>query len=193
MRNADESSLGTTVLIHAPQAQFTFAIATAIFDEFGLSIADARIIPLATNQSLSLYTVLEQDGRAIRDDMRRDKVLRRLESAVTSGDETPVEITRKVPRQARMFSTPVQIEFATDPMNQQTIMDLTAGDRPGLLAEASNVMRGQEVLLRMAKIVTVGERAEDVFYITTHDGNPLSEAQQNDLREALLNAFDSQS
>jgi len=187
-----EEHLGTTVLVHAPQLQFTFAIATAIFDEFGLSITDARIVPLQTEHSLSIFTVLEQDGQAVTESLRKDKILMRLKKSISAEEGTPVEITRKVPRQARMFSTATKVEFATDESNQQTIMDLTTGDHPGLLAETSNVLRSKEFFIRMAKIVTVGERAEDVFYITTHLRKPLSEDQQTELRELLVEAIDNQ-
>ncbi len=51
-----------SVFIYSPQELYTFAIATAVFDEFGLSIADARIIPLDNEYSMSMYTILEQDG-----------------------------------------------------------------------------------------------------------------------------------
>ena len=191
IRDSDEQE-GSTVLIHAPQQRFTFAIATAIFDEFGLSITEARLIPLQTEHSLSIYTVLEQDGQAIAESARKDKILGRLEAAINSTDAINVEITRKVPRQARMFTTPTQVEFATDTARRETIMDLTTGDRPGLLAETSKVLRSKNYLIRMAKINTVGERAEDVFYITTADREPLQETQQKELRELLAEAIDNQ-
>ena len=40
------------------------------------------------------------------------------------------------------------------------------------------------------KIVTVGERAEDVFYVTDANNRPLDEAAQERLREALMRALD---
>jgi [protein-PII] uridylyltransferase len=42
----------------------------------------------------------------------------------------------------------------------------------------------------MAKLVTVGERAEDVFYITNDHNTPLGEAEENALRETLMKAID---
>ncbi len=191
IRDSSEHN-GTTVLIHAPQTQFTFAIATAIFDEFGLSITEARLIPLKTQHSLSIYTVLEQDGQAVTESQRQKKIQRRLATAINAAEDVTVEITRKVPRQARMFTTPTQVEFATDQANGQTIMDLTTGDRPGLLAETSRVLRSREILIRTAKIVTVGERAEDVFYITSSAHKPLTETEQDELREILVAALDNE-
>ncbi len=181
---------GTTVFIYAPQDQFTFAIATAVLDEYGLSIADARIIPLDNDQSLSMYTILEQDGRPIDEESRRDKVRQRLAKTVRAGENAPASALRKVPRQARMFNTSTQVHFSEDSANKRTVMELTTGDKPGLLAETGNALLKQDVFIRMAKIVTVGERAEDVFYITDNHGNMLSAEQQELLRKELVKAID---
>ena len=179
---------GTEVLVYAPQEQFTFALVTSVLDEFGLSIEDARIIPLDNDQSLSIYTILESDGEAIEESSRREKIRQRLLSALNTEDSGPVKITRKAPRQVRMFSTSTSVSFAEDSNNSRTVMELISGDRPGLLAETGQVLRDQNIFIRMAKIVTVGERAEDVFYVTDNKGQPLSEAAQEKLRTALVSA-----
>ncbi|MCP3999719.1 MAG: [protein-PII] uridylyltransferase [Gammaproteobacteria bacterium] len=182
------STGGTEVMVHAPQGQFTFAIATGVLDEFGLSIADARIIPLTNQQSLSIYTILERDGEAVEDINRREKIRSRLLSELKVSDKNPILITRKAPRQVRMFTTSTVVSFAKDQTNNRTVMELTSGDRPGLLAETGQVLRDMNIYIQMAKIVTVGERAEDVFYITDDQGKPLSEEIQNKLCHALVSA-----
>jgi len=186
-----KATAGTIAFIYAPQKQFTFALATAALDEFGLSIADARIIPLANEHSLSMYTILEQDGQAISDALRRDKIRQLLAKAIRSGTEEPGPVNRKVPRQARMFSTPTVVEFGEDLANKRTVMELTTGDKPGLLAKTAKALRSQGMLIRMAKIVTVGERAEDVFYIINSGREMLTVEQQESLRAALKQAIDS--
>jgi len=181
---------GTTVLIYAPQVHYTFAIATAVIDEFGLSVADARIIPLENDCSLSICTIHEQDGQDISEDARRHKLCQRLSKAVRDEEDSKNLVTRKAPRQVRMFSTPSTVSFSTDEARGRTSMEIVTGDQPGLAAKISRVLRRQDHYIRMAKLVTVGERAEDVFYITDNNSRPLSEAQQNDLREALIQSID---
>jgi [protein-PII] uridylyltransferase len=186
----DLEGAGTNVFIYAPQGQFTFAIATAVLDEFGLSITDARIIPLENEHSISMYNILEQNGQTIAEESRQEKIRQRLANVIRAGEESPVPITRKIPRQARMFTTETHIDFASDDANGRTVMELTTGDKPGLLAETGKVLRDQNVFIRMAKIVTVGERAEDVFYITNSSSEMLTASQQESLRAALTDAID---
>ena len=69
-------------------------------------------------------------------------------------------------------------------------MELVAADRPGLLCEVGKAFVECGVSLRAAKIMTVGERAEDVFYITTLDGEMLEDAARRELERQLKARLD---
>ena len=56
------------------------------------------------------------------------------------------------------------------------MLELIAGDRPGLLCDVGKVLMEERIELQAAKIMTVGERAEDVFYVTDFENRPLDEA-----------------
>ena len=47
---------------------------------------------------------------------------------------------------------------------------------PGLLCDVGKVLMEERIELHAAKIMTVGERAEDVFYVTDFDNRPLDAA-----------------
>jgi [protein-PII] uridylyltransferase len=88
-----------------------------------------------------------------------------------------------------MFSTPVQINVSRDPSNPRTIIELIAGDRPGLLFQVAKVLDQERVALQNAKIATVGERAEDVFFVTTTQHQPLDDQQSERVGKALREAL----
>jgi [protein-PII] uridylyltransferase len=69
-------------------------------------------------------------------------------------------------------------------------MELVAGDRPGLLCQVGRVLKDHGVAVQAAKIVTVGERAEDVFYVTDAAGSPLATADCARLKAELARALD---
>jgi [protein-PII] uridylyltransferase len=48
----------------------------------------------------------------------------------------------------------------------------------------------EQIVLHAAKIMTVGERAEDVFYVTDKDNMPLNAADAQRLRDRLMQALD---
>jgi [protein-PII] uridylyltransferase len=179
----------TAIMVYAPVETHSFVRSTALLDELGLNIVDARIVPLTEAQSLDTYFVLENDGTPIIGARRLDEIRNRLLKALTSGDTGSLKVTRRAPRQVRMFSTPVQIAISRDPMNQRTVIELVAGDRPGLLFQIAKVLEQQDIALQNAKIATIGERAEDVFFVTTTDNQPLDEAHCERLGSALRTAL----
>jgi [protein-PII] uridylyltransferase len=89
-----------------------------------------------------------------------------------------------------MFTTPTQVSFSADPENGRTLVEVVAGDRPGLLSRIGLVFWDQKVELHGAKIMTVGERAEDVFTVTDETGRPLEPARCQALADALALALD---
>src|SRR5439155_20476362 len=58
--------------------------------------------------------------------------------------DAPFAVSRRAPRQARMFNTPTQIAISVDERNRRSVLELTAGDRPGLLCDVGKVLRSEE-------------------------------------------------
>ena len=61
---------GTGISTYTPQTQHSFARTTALLDQLGLNIVDARITPTADGFSLDVYHVLEDTGAEITDPRR---------------------------------------------------------------------------------------------------------------------------
>ena len=75
-------------------------------------------------------------------------------------------------RARRACSAPsTQIAVTVDERNRRSVLELVAGDRPGLLCDVGKVLMEERVDLLAAKIMTVGERAEDVFYLASLSGS----------------------
>ena len=72
-----------------------------------------------------------------------------------------------------MFSTEIQVNVSQDHDNCRTVLELVTGDRPGLLLQISKIFELHNVSLHNAKITTLGEKAEDIFFITTSENLPL--------------------
>jgi [protein-PII] uridylyltransferase len=181
---------GTAICTYTPQTQHSFARTTALLDQLGLNIVDARITPTVDGFSLDVYHVLEDTGAEISDSARLRDIQQQLSNAIARPNDTSVTVTRRAPRQVRMFTTATQIAFSEDPVNQRTILELIAGDRPGLLSQVANVFWSEGIYIYTAKIVTVGERAEDVFYVSDTNRRPLDDAARERLARRLTEALD---
>ena len=181
---------GTAVLTYTPRRLQSFARTTAVLDQMGLNVVDARLISSANGFSLETYVVLEDNGAVIADAARIREIEQGLWQNLQQPQDSPLTVTRRAPRQVRMFSTPTQVNFSLDSRNDRTILELIAADRPGLLSEVGKVFKAERVAINGAKIMTVGERAEDVFYITDPDGSLLQEEACQRVQESLVRALD---
>jgi [protein-PII] uridylyltransferase len=181
---------GTGVTTYTPQTQHSFAQTTALLDQLGLNIVDARITPTADGFSVDVYHVLEDTGVEIADPPRIRDIQQQLAHALSKRDDVTVTVTRRAPRQVRMFSTPTQITFSEDPVNQRTIVELIASDRPGLLSQVAKVFMTEGIDIHTSKIMTVGERAEDVFYVADTNSRPLSSEKREQLAQRLTESLD---
>jgi [protein-PII] uridylyltransferase len=181
---------GNAILTYLPHRQQNFARTTALLDQMGLNILDARITSLEGGLSLDTYLVLEDTGALISDRHRAQEIEQQLRRVLQSPELSMPVVTRRAPRQVRMFSTPTQLTFTDDPARQRTVVELIAGDRPGLLSEIGKVFLAERIDVAAAKIMTVGERAEDVFYVTDANGGLLDDAARGRLQEQLVATLD---
>ncbi|MCG8371218.1 MAG: [protein-PII] uridylyltransferase [Proteobacteria bacterium] len=183
---------GIEAVLYTPREKRTFAHATAILDELGMTIMDARIVSLDDKRSIVTLVFMEQDARVDSDEARVNKVRRGLTRILTAPSDEVLSVTRTLPRQARMFTTETTVDFGRSTSADQTVLELQAADRPGLLSTIGQVFIEQGIDIEAAKIVTIGEKAEDVFYICIESGGgALDETRQCELGEALLDRLGS--
>lgn len=178
---------GTVVCVYSRNDDFIFGRVTAVLSQLGLTVLDARLVPVGADARLDTYVVLEDNAEPINDPDRLHEIEQVLRREINRHNASPIPVTRRAPRQVRMFTTPTQIHFAEDTVNARTVLEISAGDRPGLLSLIGQALKACEVRLQNAKITTVGERAEDVFFITDTHGRPIADNHaQAQLRAALL-------
>lgn len=176
---------GSDVFVYTHDRDHIFALTVSALDQLGLNILDARIAGTEDGFTVDSYLVLDREGEPITEAFDLQELVSRLRQALHTAGELASPPKRALPRQLRHFNTATQISFSLDPGQHRTVLELITGDRPGLLARVGNAFTRCGVRLSSAKIATIGERAEDVFFITDSSNQPLSEAQQSALRQAL--------
>lgn len=175
------------VFIYAQPHDFIFAHATAVLDQLNLTIFDARIITSTEDHVLQSYHVLEQSGDPIRDPTRQIQICNKLRECLSGQSQAPFKVQRRESRQIKHFPVPTQLYFHEDGHQRHTILELIATDRPGLLSKLGRAFSLCDIRLANARISTIGSRAEDIFYLTDHDDQPLTDpAQIQTLKETIL-------
>lgn len=186
--DSDISPAYTLVTVYAPKDLYSFARTTAVLDDFGLDIVDARIVPLENSHSIDTFSVLSADGKPITEQRALERIESKILRALQATD-SGVVVSRRTPRMAKAFNVPVEIDCSVDKVNARTVIGIVAGDRPGMLSRIGEVFERQGVFIQAAKISTIGERAEDVFFVTTNDWKPLSDEQCAAVSDALRAAL----
>lgn len=175
------------VFIYTKDAPNLFAATVAAVNQLNLTIADAKIITSTTGFSLDTYIILEENGSHIGDDPSRvGQIERKLRKALKDPSKYPDIVQKRMPRALKHFNIPTEIVISNDIEHEHTVLEMVALDRPGLLAEVGCIFLENNVLIQNARIATLGERVEDVFYITDTNGDMIHDP---DLCERLKNSI----
>ena len=178
---------GTTVFVYMRDRDHLFGLTTGVLARLGLNILDARINTTGDGYTLDSYVVMEGDGTPIQRGHRHEEIREALRKVLADPEISVVDVNRRAPARLKHFNTPTTIFFSQDRARGRTLMELVTADRPGLLSLIGRVFHRRGILLDAAKIGTMGERAEDVFFITDQQHRPITgEDTLNELREVLM-------
>ncbi len=183
---------GLELFLYAHDRANFFASTTAALNRQNLTIMDARIITADNGMTLDSYVVLEADGGEILDDTRLREILESLNRDLRDIAGLPRLMQRRINRRLKHFRTPTRVNFLPEDGRDRTRMEVIAGDQPGLLFTIGCAFLDADVAVQNAKILTVGERAEDIFYLTERDGTPLRDGTRKKLSEFIIPALNEQ-
>ena len=179
------------VFIYTKNENKIFSLSADTFDALGLTILDARIITISlTNKEqyiLNSFQLLEHSGEPITDLDRELYICRSLNQNLKNSDVHEHCNILRQSRQAKHFPIPTKIKFHKDPLSRYTIIEVITTDRTGLLADIGRTFNDLSIQLHDAKIITIGSRAEDMFYITDFNLKPITdESQLKIIRDQLF-------
>jgi len=153
-------------------------VLTGGFDRLNLTIMDARIHTTRFGFALDTFVVLDHAMQPVSD----ARTLKQLAQAMREQLLTPQPgrdfLKSVMPRTLKHFPIATRVSFSPSHNGTQSIMEVRAQDRPGLLHQVAIALQHCQARLVTAKIATYGERAEDVFFVTGRDGLILSVALQ---------------
>lgn len=177
------------VFIYTQNQDNLFAVTMAVFDLMGLDVLDARIITGTRDFALDSYVLLDHQGTLLTDVERQDELKWRLVTAFANPTQ-PKLAHKRLPRQLKHFSVPTQVRFETVAQTGQHILYLTALDQPSLLARVGAVFLQHGIEVHAARITTLGEKAQDLFYISDRKDNRLSDDKLNTLTQTIIDILD---
>lgn len=189
-----EHGEGLQIMVYLRDVPELVVAICAYFDAKALGIQDARIHTTRHGWALDSFIVLSPEGST---DMRAQATLveheltqrlRQLQDGtMAAGQIYEVAPRRRQSRISKVFPVLPQAELQPDERSQSWRLSVTATDRPGLLHALTRVFSKHKVEVSMAKIMTLGDRVEDVFILT---GSTLERPRsQMQFERAVLDAL----
>jgi len=177
---------GLQVAVYVKDQPDLFARICSYFDRKNFSILDAKIHTTRHGYALDTFLITEP---AFADSYRDliSLIVHELSEMLSMPSELPSPIKGRLSRLCRNFPATPTVDLRPDERGQYYLLTVSANDRNGLLYSIANILAKYKVNLHTAKVMTLGERVEDVFLV---DGsvlnNPRSQIQlETDLLDAL--------
>ena len=176
---------GIEILVYTPDRSGLFASILGFLQKKRFSVLDARIYTTLDRKAFNTFVVSDNGSRDIKE------LAESLVPELTEWLINPKELTRvkpgKLSRRSRHFPLQPIVNIEADESGRNYLLSVTCTDRIGLLFDIATILNKYQINLQTAKIMTMGERVEDVFLI---DGEALKDidttvAIEKDLLEVL--------
>ena len=156
---------GLQAMIYMPDRPNLFARICGFFSSIGYNIVDAKIHTSRHGFALDTFQVMATQSMAHYREMIT-LIEHELAMALTEQGLLPPPIRGRVSRQLKHFPIQPEVHIRPDEHGDYSLISITAGDRPGLLYSVAWTFSKYGLNIHMAKIDTMGERAEDVFVVS---------------------------
>lgn len=183
---ADSDVEGATqIFVYATDNDFLFANTAAVFEKLSLNVHGARIFTSANNHCMDTYTVLENTGRPVGENKDRRKEIELALKQSLKATPKAIKLKRfRRTRKEKYFGTRVEANLLNTAEKPYSTLEINCPDQPGILACVANVLADESIQLRDARITTLGDRVEDLFFVTDNNGEFLKD---KNVIENLLN------
>lgn len=177
----------THIFIYTVNRNHLFASSAAAMEQLGLNIQDARIFTSSKNYCMNTYSVLGDDGTSIGDNSRRVEEIKKVLRQYLAEPSAHLRVSKKrASRKLQHFGQQVEMDIINKEGQPWSTLELNCINKPGILAAIGKVFAEQDVQLLNARIATLGERVEDLFFIADANDQPITDPAQIERLQAAL-------
>jgi [protein-PII] uridylyltransferase len=139
----------------------------SFFERAGYNIFDAQIHTTHHGYALDSFYVYIADNKGVPYRDLISYVEYELSREIREHAPLPTPRRHRVSRQQKHFPVEPHVLVRPDEKSgKYHVLSVLAGDRPGLLFTIAHVLARHRIAIHSAKIMTMGERAEDQFLVS---------------------------
>jgi len=174
---------GVELFVFCRDKKGLFAIVTRILCSKNADIVEAEIMNTTDGWALDTFVLREDEGDQYIQN-RAPSIISSVEKGLTDPN-FKMPVIKPIPKKYLEFHIPTVITFLKRFKENQTRVQISALDRPGLLSTIAYAFQELGINIVGAKISTTGERADDTFTINDSMGKCLSEEKEKELSGLL--------
>jgi [protein-PII] uridylyltransferase len=187
LQNAVEGA--TQIFIYTKNSNFLFAKSAAAFEKLNLNIQGARIFTSDNDYCMDTYMVLEASGKPVGNNPTRLAEIEKVVTDYLNSDMTAISPAHvRQSRKDKYFSHGIEINWLNSPERDYSTIEVNCPDQSGIIASIGKVFANNEINLKDARLTTLGERVEDLFFVTDHSDKPIDKQETIDKITAELKA-----
>lgn len=181
------SDSSNVIFIYACDQDDLFTRVVSSMEQLNLTIVQARLVSTTDGHDLYTLHILGSDNQLI-DASEQQYILDTLHNNLEHSKS--LRHTHRKPRMLRNFTVPTRIVFSQQKDKGLTLLEINTRDMPGLLSRLGEAMDSLGIRVHNARINTLGEQAQDIFYVTTRNNEMITDdVQQAKIREVLETAL----
>ena len=191
---SDETGM-SSIVVCAPDRSGLFSDIAGCFAAQMIDVDSAALYTSSDGFAVDCFTVFDAlNNRALTPDQVAG-VARALHTVILEGSDLQSMVGKARERiyvmQSAVASVKSRVDFDNDSSETDTVIDIEAGDRTGLLYDVSRTLASVDVDIRSARIVTDARRVRDSFYVRKANGKLENHSEQEAVEQAVVKALSS--
>ncbi|MCO7226506.1 [protein-PII] uridylyltransferase [Pleionea sp. CnH1-48] len=178
---------GTEIFIYITDQADLFAAITATLSQKNLRVQAAELHTTNDGYCLDTFVVLEENGTPIQSSSRIQSIKKLLQKNLKNISGMSKRVNRYLSSRMKQFDVTTEVKFTNFDDARYTQLELTVLDRPGLLARIGETFKECGIIIHSARIVTLGEKVEDTFIISTPDEQAIvDKSLQEKIKQTII-------
>ena len=160
-----------------------FSYIANIIDNLNINIVDARIITLKNNQALDTYLLLDSEGKFIKDKYTLKFLKEKISDVLVNSNHKINKITKKQTENIASFKNFVNIDITRK--STDILLEVSTLDHPGLLSKICESLDSCDLMVKDAKISTLGEEANDIFVLVPANKKDFLDNDMSNIKDII--------
>ena len=191
VRNDHERGISELSIV-TPDSTGLFAKIAGVLTAHGLNINDADLYTTKGGVAVDVIRLTDLKHQPVDDSVRWRRIIKDLKDL--DDERRMSQLTGRLGRKSlgrKRRQQEVRVEIDNDVSATDTVVEIHADDRPGILYRIAHIIASQGCSIERARIATHVDRVTDVFYIRDSEGRKLSSPENvSMLRDALRDALE---